>query len=103
MALSKEQRASLPIKEERLLKQVNKFPLDVRLYEGGYKAAVLVPKRVEKKASKRNLIKRQCLSIIQQAFKEKHLGIVLVRVYSKPETQINITSVMGECIEFLRC
>ena len=104
MALSKEQRASLPIRGERLLKQVKVFPLDVRLYDADInQGAVMVPKRVEKKANKRNLIKRQCFSVIQKAFKEKHLGIVLVRVYSKPETQSNITNVMNECIELLRC
>ena len=104
MALSRKQRASLPIREERLLKQVKIYPLDVRLYDAKVnKGAVLISKRVEKKAYKRNLIKRQCFSVLEAAFKEKNLGIVLVRVYSKPEAQGNIISVMNECIALLRC
>ena len=104
MALPKEQRVAFPIRGKKLLQQVRIFPLEIRLFESDTnQAAVSVSKQVEKLANKRNLIRRQCFSRIQQAFKEKHLGIVLVRVYSKTGIQDSMTEVVDKCIALLRC
>lgn len=102
MALPREQRLKLPLTGERLLRRAKVSPLEVRVYQSDQnKAAVVVPKMHIKKAFKRNLIKRQCLAVIQQQFKEKHLGIIYVRVYAKPD-QENMAAVMHKCFELLR-
>jgi ribonuclease P protein component len=103
MALSRNQRIQFPV-SGKLQKKVKVRPLEIKLYEGGdNRAAVIVPKSKVQKASRRNHIRRQCLGTIQQRFQDRLIGVLLVRVYTSPQSGENMPDIMNRCIDLLRC